>query len=32
MIAKGFNFVTVNTDLRVMTSGAKAIVEKMKGH
>ena len=32
MIAKGFNFVTISADLRAMTSRAKEIVEKMKGH
>jgi len=31
MIDKGFNFVTISADLRAMTSGAKEIVEKMKG-
>ena len=31
MIDKGFNFVTVSADLKAMTSGAKEIVEKMKG-
>ena len=31
MIEKGFNFVTIGSDQRAMTAGAKAIVEKMKG-
>ena len=31
MIDKGFNFVTIGADQRAMSSGAKAIVEKMKG-
>ena len=31
MIEKGFNFVTIGADQRAMSSGAKAIVEKMKG-
>ena len=31
MIEKGFNFVTVGADQRAMSTGAKAIVEKMKG-
>ena len=31
MIAKGFNFVTIGTDQRSLSAGAKAVVEKMKG-
>ena len=31
MIDKGFNFVTIGADQRAMSSGAKAIVDKMKG-
>ena len=31
MIDKGFNFVTIGSDQRAMSSGAKAIVDKMKG-
>ncbi len=31
MIGKGFNFVTIGADQRVLSAGAKAIVEKMKG-
>ena len=31
MIEKGFNFVTIASDLRFMTSGAKEAVEKLKG-
>ncbi len=31
MIDKGFNFVTIGSDGRAMSAGAKAIVEKMKG-
>ena len=30
MIEKGFNFVTISADLRAMSAGAKAIVEKMR--
>ena len=32
MIDKGFNFVTIASDQRLMTSGAKSIIEKFKGH
>ena len=32
MINKGFNFVTIASDQRLMTSGAKSIIEKFKGH
>ena len=31
MIDKGFNFVTIGSDGRAMSAGAKVIVEKMKG-
>jgi len=31
MISKGFNFVTIGADQRAMSSGAKAIVDEMKG-
>ena len=31
MIEKGFNFVTTASDLRFITSGAKEVVEKLKG-
>ena len=31
MIEKGFNFVTISSDQRSLSAGAKAIVEKMKG-
>ena len=31
MIDKGFNFVTIGSDQRAMSYGAKAIVDKMKG-
>ena len=31
MIEKGFNFVTIASDLRFMSTGAKSIVDKMKG-
>ena len=31
MIAKGFDFVTICTDQRSLSAGAKAVVEKMKG-
>ena len=31
MIDEGFNFVTIGADQRAMSSGAKAIVDKMKG-
>ena len=31
MIDKGFNFVTIGADQRAMSTGAKAIVDKMKG-
>ena len=31
MISKGFNLVTVGSDQRFMSSGAKATVEKIKG-
>jgi len=31
MIAKGFDFVTIGTDQRSLSAGAKAVVEKMKG-
>ena len=31
MIDKGFNFVTIGSDQRAMSSGSKAIVDKMKG-
>ena len=31
MVEKGFNFVTIASDLRFMTSGAKEAVEKLKG-
>ena len=31
MIEKGFNFVTIASDLRALSSGAKSVVDKMKG-
>ena len=31
MIEKGFNFVTIASDLRVLSVGAKSVVDKMKG-
>ena len=31
MIKKGFDFVTIASDLRALSAGAKAIVDKMKG-
>ena len=31
MIDKGFNFVTIGADQRALSTGAKAVVEKMKG-
>lgn len=31
MIKKGFNFVTVSSDLRELSNGAKLAVDKMKG-
>ena len=31
MIEKGFNFVTVSSDLRELSNGAKSAVDKMKG-
>ena len=31
MIDKGFNFVTIGSDQRAMSAGARSIVEKMKG-
>jgi 4-hydroxy-2-oxoheptanedioate aldolase len=31
MIDKGFNFVTIGSDQRAMSSGSKVIVDKMKG-
>ena len=31
MIEKGFNFVTIASDLRSMSTGAKSMVDKMKG-
>ena len=31
MIEKGFNFVTIASDLRALSAGAKATVDKMKG-
>ena len=31
MIEKGFNFVTIASDLRALSAGAKSIVDKMKG-
>ena len=31
MIEKGFNFVTIASDLRFMTTGAKEAIEKLKG-
>ena len=31
MIKKGFNFVTVSSDLRELSNGSKLAVEKMKG-
>ena len=31
MIDKGFDFVTIASDLRSLSSGAKAVVDKMKG-
>ena len=31
MISKGFNLVTIGSDQRFMSSGAKLIIEKIKG-
>ena len=31
MISKGFNLVTVGSDQRFMSSGAKTAIEKIKG-
>ena len=31
MIEKGFNFTTIASDLRALSSGAKSVVDKMKG-
>ena len=31
MIAKGFKFLTIRADQRALSSGAKAVVDKMKG-
>ena len=31
MIEKGFNFVTIASDLRALSAGAKSAVDKMKG-
>ena len=31
MIEKGFNFVTIASDLRALSGGAKSVVDKMKG-
>jgi 4-hydroxy-2-oxoheptanedioate aldolase len=31
MIEKGFNFVTIASDLRALSAGAKSVVDKMKG-
>ena len=31
MIEKGFDFVTIASDLRALSAGAKATVDKMKG-
>ena len=31
MIDKGFNFLSIGADQRTLSSGAKAVVEKMKG-
>ncbi len=31
MIEKGFNFVTIASDLRALSAGAKLVVDKMKG-
>ena len=31
MIGKGFNFVTVSSDLREMSKGSKKNIEKIKG-
>jgi len=31
MINKGFNFVTIGANQRAMSSGAKAVVDKMRG-
>ena len=31
MIEKGFNFVTIASDLRALSAGAKSIVDQMKG-
>ena len=31
MITKGFNLVTIGADQRFMSSGAKAVIEKIKG-
>ena len=31
MLEKGFNFVTIASDLRALSAGAKSVVDKMKG-
>ena len=31
MISKGFNLVTVGSDQRFMSGGAKEVIEKLKG-
>ena len=31
MIEKGFNFVTIASDLRLLSAGGKSVVDKMKG-
>ena len=31
MIEKGFNFVTIASDLRALSAGAKSTVDKMEG-
>ena len=31
MIQKGFDFVTIASDLRALSAGAKSVVDKMKG-
>ena len=31
MIDKGFNFVTISSDLREMSSGSKKNIDKIKG-
>ena len=31
MISKGFNFVTIGSDQRALSSESKKVVEKMKG-